>query len=117
MLKQKREGVKRLFVQLIVDSKKWDKDGNPLDDNKHDKDCDPWTWGGEPIYRNGKYVGTVTSSCYGYTLQSLVCLGFIQNLDKTNTPQVINGDWVKAGHYEIDIAGYLFPATVKVHTG
>lgn len=30
--------------------------------NDIDPDVDIWPWGGEPLYRNNEYVGTVTSA-------------------------------------------------------
>lgn len=42
----------------------------------HNVDSDPWPWGGEPIYRNGKYVGICTTTGYGYTFQKQVLLFF-----------------------------------------
>lgn len=45
---QKEQGVSKRLVLFIV---------NELDINK-----DVWPWGGEPIYRNNEFVGTVTSA-------------------------------------------------------
>lgn len=53
LLKQRDEGVHRLYVQLLL--------------NDHDLDIDPWCWGGEPILRNGEYCGQTTTTGYGYT--------------------------------------------------
>ena len=54
LLKQMKEGVRRRFVQLLVD--------------EHDMEKDTWPQGGEAIYRNGKHVGWTTSAAYGFTL-------------------------------------------------
>lgn len=48
LLKQRDEGVHRLYVQLLL--------------NDHDPDVDPWAWGGEPILRDGIYCGQTTVS-------------------------------------------------------
>lgn len=56
LLKERDAGVKRRYVQLLVDS------------NAHDLNADPWPQGGEPIYRNKKFCGLTTSSAYGFTL-------------------------------------------------
>ena len=45
---QKEKGVFRKLVLFVI---------NNLDVNK-----DVWAWGGEPLYRNGEFVGTVTSA-------------------------------------------------------
>lgn len=54
MLKQRDEGVTRLYVQLLL--------------NDHDPDIDPWCWGGEPILRDGEYCGQTTTTGYGMIL-------------------------------------------------
>lgn len=46
--RQKEQGVTKRLVLFIV---------NELDINKN-----VWPWGGEPIYRNNEFVGTVTSA-------------------------------------------------------
>jgi pyruvate dehydrogenase phosphatase regulatory subunit len=33
-------------------------------DDDHDPENDVWMWGGEPIFRNGVYVGATTSGGY-----------------------------------------------------
>lgn len=60
LLRQRENGVKRMYVQLI------------LTDHDHEKDL--WSWGGEPIYRNGKYVGATTTTGYGYTFKKQVII-------------------------------------------
>lgn len=58
LLKQREQGVKRMYVQLIL--------------TDHEAEIDPWCWGNEPIYRDGKYVGVVTTTSYGFTFKKLV---------------------------------------------
>ena len=49
-----------------------------------------WPGGGEALYRNGEYVGAVTNSAYGFTLEKMVCLGFIQHPDSfRGTPKIL----------------------------
>ena len=50
--KQKQIGVTKRLVMFHVED--------------IDPDKDIWPWGGEPIYRNNEFVGSVTSA--GYTL-------------------------------------------------
>lgn len=57
-MKQRDTGVERKYVQLLL-----------ID---HDPDIDIWSWGGEPIYRNGQYCGMTTTTGYGYTFKSQV---------------------------------------------
>lgn len=50
--------MKRKYVQLLL--------------NDHDLEFDTWCWGGEPIYRNGKYCGMTTTTGYGFTFKKQV---------------------------------------------
>ena len=71
----------------------------------HDTDTDPWPWGGEPIFRDGKYAGRVTTTAYGFSLDRHVCLGFVHDYDEDSEESVdspggrqknlINAEWVK----------------------
>ncbi|XP_062997404.1 pyruvate dehydrogenase phosphatase regulatory subunit, mitochondrial isoform X2 [Elgaria multicarinata webbii] len=102
LLRQKQEGVHKRFIMFILED--------------HDTDLDLWPWWGEPIYRNGHYVGKTTSSAYSYTLERHVCLGFVQNLDpETGQEQLVTPDFVNRGEYEIDIAGQRFQAKAKLY--
>lgn len=58
LMKQKEEGVKRMYIQLLLED--------------HDLETDLWPWGGEPIYRNGKQVGVCTTTGYGFTFKKQV---------------------------------------------
>lgn len=44
--------------------------------NNHDSENEVWPWGGEPIYRNGQYVGETTTTSYGFTFKKQVNLKF-----------------------------------------
>lgn len=57
-MRQREEGIKRIYVQLLL--------------NDHDPDTELWSWGGEPIYRDKKYVGATTTTSYGYTFKKQV---------------------------------------------
>ncbi|VVC25267.1 Hypothetical protein CINCED_3A003153 [Cinara cedri] len=103
---QKDQGITKKLVMFI------------LDDLDPDKDL--WAWGMEPIYRNGKFVGTVTSAGYGFTMEKLICLGYVRlpftdNRNRNHT--VITNDYILSptAKYEIDIAGTKFLATPKIH--
>lgn len=73
----------------------------------HDETCDNFPWRGEPIYRNGKHIGSVTSSAYGYTLSRMVCLGFISNPNG-----LVNLSYItdKNAQYEVAIGSKRFNA-------
>lgn len=83
----------------------------------HNLDLDPWPWGGEPIYRNGKFVGTATSTAYGFTLDRQVVLGYVSDFDETTgESRYITTDFIlKNARYEVDIAGQKFPAKVNIY--
>ncbi|XP_028166816.1 pyruvate dehydrogenase phosphatase regulatory subunit, mitochondrial isoform X4 [Ostrinia furnacalis] len=102
LLKQRSEGVRRQYVQLLL--------------TDHDHELDLWSWGGEPIYRDGNYCGQTTTTSYGFTFKKQVCLGFVQNIDKDGVAQKVTNDYVLGGHYEIDIAGIRYAAKVNLHS-
>ena len=84
----------------------------------HNPETDIWSWGREPIYRNGKYVGKTTSSGYGFTLEHVICLGFVHNYDeKTGEPQTVTTDFISNNNsnFEIEIAGVRYPAKASLH--
>ena len=109
LIKQRNEGVTKRLVQLHLDD---------TTEEGFDKDEDVWPWGGESVYRNGEFVGSVTSSAYGFTLHKMVCLGFIQHpstLRGERTP--VETSWIgdKTAAWTIDIAGKMVPVTVHLH--
>ncbi|XP_072374582.1 pyruvate dehydrogenase phosphatase regulatory subunit, mitochondrial isoform X1 [Scyliorhinus torazame] len=102
LLQQRQEGVCRRFTMFILDD--------------HDTDLDLWPWWGEPIYRNGHYVGMTTSSAYSFTLARHVCLGFVhQYNENTGNKLVVTPDFINRGDYEIEIAGQRFKAKAKLY--
>jgi len=96
-------GIKKLFVMLLLD---------PID---HSVDLDPWPWGGEPIYRDGKYCGTVTTTSYGFSLHKQICLGFIQDFGDDGKPKTIGPDFIKNAEFEVDICGVNYPAQCRLN--
>lgn len=91
LIKQRENGVRRMYVQLLL--------------NDHDPDIDLWSWGDEPIYRNGLYCGQTTTTGYGYTFKKQVCLGFVKNIDKKGVSQRVTNEYILSGDYEVEIAG------------
>ncbi|XP_050517976.1 pyruvate dehydrogenase phosphatase regulatory subunit, mitochondrial [Diabrotica virgifera virgifera] len=102
LLRQREEGVKRMYLQLLLED--------------HDSETDLWPWGGEPIYRNGKYVGMTTTTGYGYTFKKQVCLGFVHNFDEKGEKQKVTNDYVTSGHFEVDVAGIRYQAKANLHS-
>jgi len=103
LVKQKNEGIKQRLVQFLIED--------------HDVDEDPWPWGGEAIFRNGRFAGNITSTAYGFTLDSHICLGYVQDIDaKTGERHIINNDFIlKNANFEIDIAGKRYTAKPGIY--
>ncbi|XP_058058106.1 pyruvate dehydrogenase phosphatase regulatory subunit, mitochondrial-like isoform X2 [Anopheles bellator] len=95
---QKRDGLRKRLVLFHVE--------------EIDIDKDVWPWGGEPLYRNGEFCGTVTSAGYGFGSEKLVCLGYISRRTGMITTEFIMD---KDAVYHIDIAGKRFRLTQHVH--
>jgi pyruvate dehydrogenase phosphatase regulatory subunit len=105
LLKQREEGVTKRFVHFQLEN--------------YDVNLDLWPWGGEPIYRNGKFAGLTTTCGFGFSLDSMVCLGFVSNYDQTGQERMIknSNDFVlKDAKYEINIASTRFPAKPSVYS-
>ncbi len=86
LLRQQEAGVKKRLVTLAVD------------------DAEAFPWGGEPILRDGKGVGEVTSSGYSAKYGRAIVMGYVR------AEQAIDRDYVLTGSYELDIAGDRFTA-------
>ena len=56
-------------------------------------------WGDEPILRDGRVVGTVTSAAYGHTLGRAVAMGYVRD------PGGIDEAYVAGGRFELDLGG------------
>ncbi|XP_014235720.1 pyruvate dehydrogenase phosphatase regulatory subunit, mitochondrial-like [Trichogramma pretiosum] len=106
--RQKERGVTRRLVLFII--------------NNLDLDKDVWAWGGEPIYRNGEFVGTVTSAGYGFNIKKLICLGFIgysgYSQGLTDQRNIVTNNFIldPTARYEIDIAGHRFPMSPNIRS-
>jgi glycine cleavage system T protein len=87
---QREDGVTRRLVQLAFD------------------DPDVMAYHDEPIYRDGRRVGTVASATYGHTLGRTVALGYL----RSESP--IDADWVAAGSYDVEVAAERHPVTVSL---
>ena len=67
-------------------------------------------WGGELVLRDGAAVGQVTSGAWGETVGGCVGLAYIRHPDG----HVLTADVVRAGEYQVDVGGRLYPATVHL---
>jgi sarcosine dehydrogenase len=61
-------------------------------------------WGDEPILRDGRVVGSVTSAAFGHTLGRAVAMGYVRH------PGGVDEAYVAGGRFELDVAGERIPA-------
>ncbi len=78
--RQKSEGLRRRLVLFALE------------------DAEPLVYHNEPIWRDGKLVGRVTSGAYSHTLGRSLCMGYVRG-DEPVTPE-----FLLSGSYEIEIA-------------
>lgn len=62
------------------------------------EDPEPLLYHYEPIYRDGRLVGHVTSAAYGHTLGRAVALGYVTD------PGGVTPDFIASGTFEIEVA-------------
>ena len=89
--KQKETGVDRRLVQFKLN------------------DPEPLLFHNEPIFRDGVFVGYLTSANYGHFLGGAIGLGYV-----TNPDGLCSADYVNSGHYEIEVACERFSATASL---
>jgi len=90
LLRQKDEGVRKRLVQFALE------------------DPEPLLYHNEPVYRDGRIVGHLTSGNYGHHLGRAIGLGYVHNADG------VTADFVNAGSYEIEVAGDRFAAKASL---
>lgn len=90
LLKQKQTGVQKRLVQFLLE------------------DPEPLMYHAEPIFRNGHPCGYTSSAMYGHTLGAAVALGYVHN------PAGVTPSYVRAGRYEIEIAGKRYRAQASL---
>ncbi len=56
-------------------------------------------WGDEPILRDGRVVGAVTSAAFGHTLGRAVAMGYVRD------PEGVDERYIGSGAFALDIAG------------
>ena len=90
LLRQLDQGVTRRFASFTL------------------ADPEPLLLGNEPIYRNNKLCGRISSGAFGHTLGKSVGLGYIEN------PEGVTPPWIREGEYELELAGERLPAHVSL---
>jgi glycine cleavage system aminomethyltransferase T/glycine/D-amino acid oxidase-like deaminating enzyme len=73
-------------------------------------DPDAMIWGGELVLRDGVAVGQVTSGAWGEALGGSVGLAYIHHPDAA----VLTPDLARAGSYQVNVGGTLYPAAVHL---
>ena len=91
LLRQRDEGVRQRLVlfQLPADA--------------------PWAYHNEPIWRDGRIVGHVTSGMFGHTVGAPLAFGYAHRDDG-----VADRDWVMSGDYEIEVACERIPVSASL---
>ena len=69
-----------------------------------------YLWGGELLLRDGEPVGQVTSAGWGHALGRSVGLAWASD----RATGRVTPDWLRAGRYEVDLAGQLVPVSVSL---
>src|SRR3954451_22497538 len=90
--KAKAEGPRRKLVGFSVDAP------------------EAMLWGGELVLRDGAVAGQVTSASWGETVGGCVGLAYVRAADDS----VIDAAWVKAGEYQVNVGGQLYPISVSL---
>jgi 4-methylaminobutanoate oxidase (formaldehyde-forming) len=68
----------------------------------------PLLYHDEPIWRDGKRVGRITSGMYGHTLRGAVGLGYVDLGGPSASEDFL------AGRYEIEVAGRMIPTAASL---
>ncbi|MEO8133453.1 MAG: FAD-dependent oxidoreductase [Betaproteobacteria bacterium] len=91
LLRLKADGVRRRMAVLTIEAP------------------EAMLWGGEAILRDGTPAGFVTSAAFGHTLARPLAMGYIHRPDAA-----VDTAWLEGGHYQVDQAGVLLPATLHL---
>ena len=73
-------------------------------------DPEPLLYGNEPIFRDGKHVGELSSGAYGFKIGCAVGMGYLKN------PDGVTNDWIKAGQYQLEVEGSFCDATFHLRS-
>ncbi len=68
----------------------------------------PWLSHNEPVWKNGKIAGHVTSGDYGFRLDRMVGLASLQH------PEGVTSEWIDEGGFKVQIAGKMYQAAVQL---
>ena len=91
LLRQKQQGVRKRLVQFKLD------------------DPEPLLFHNEPIWRDGKIAGYISSGMFGHTLGASLGMGYV-----TDGGGPVSAEYVLAGRYDIQVAGRKYAATASL---
>ncbi len=91
LLRQRDEGIRRRLAVLTLD------------------DPEPLMYHNEPILRDGRIVGRVTSAAFGHTIGRSIGLGYVTREDGP-----VTAAWLAAGRIEVEVALERLPATASL---
>jgi 4-methylaminobutanoate oxidase (formaldehyde-forming) len=77
----------------------------------HDNsDAAPMIYHEEPIYRDGKIVGSTTSGAWGHRVGRSLGLGYVHNSEG------VTADWLASADWEIELAWQRYPIKVQLES-
>ena len=56
----------------------------------------------------------MTTTSYGFSLRKHVAIGFVHNFNESGEKERVTPEYIKKGHYEIEIAGVRYPVSVRL---
>jgi 4-methylaminobutanoate oxidase (formaldehyde-forming) len=62
----------------------------------------------EPVFRNSVLVGLTTSAAWGHRVGKSLAVADISHSDG------VTADWIKQGHFEVEVALKRYPITVQL---
>jgi 4-methylaminobutanoate oxidase (formaldehyde-forming) len=64
----------------------------------------------EPIWRDGRLIGKISSGMFGHTLGVPLGLGYL-----ASEAEAVSPEWIAAGLYEVEVAAERVPARVALN--
>jgi 4-methylaminobutanoate oxidase (formaldehyde-forming) len=91
LIRQRERGVRRRLVNFRLEGE------------------GPLLYHNEPIWRDGRRVGRLTSGMFGHTVGAPLGMGYVENEDG-----VASTEWVSEGRYELEVAATRLPAVASL---
>lgn len=91
LLRQRDDGIRRRLVVVTLD------------------DPEPLMYHNEPILRDGRIVGRITSAAFGHTIGRSIGLGYVTREDGP-----VDREWLEGGGIEVEVALERLPAVASL---